>query len=210
MATPLTGRDYYENSPALDDEDDEVENTIESGACCAQCEDPIHLADEIFLLRVVRPFLVNGELKHFDVLEPNGEFTYEPAFFDFGCWEEEQENLETIQEDIPPVPDEEGMLLCDICRSDIRQGECVGLLNFGEMQWSERSPNNQHTFVFAPLDEGKHICTACLAHLDNERTNPIWPQDIEPVPGADICVEGVFTRCWRYGNCTCPHKTIAR
>lgn len=198
MAPPLTYD--VENE---EDEDEEGYGFAVPGLYCAQCESHIHLMEEIFFLRIVRPYIVDGNLTHFDILDDQGLPTYEPAFFDFGCWEEEQEHLTEIQEDIPPVPDPLGILLCDVCHSDILPGESVGLLHFGEMHWSDRSPNNQNTPTFKAMDEGKHICITCICHLDNNRTDPLWPQEIEPVPGVQVCVEGVFERCWRHGNCTC-------
>ena len=188
-----------------DEEDDELE-LAETDIHCTQCEDPLHLTEEVFLLRIIRPYVEEGRHVHEDVLDGNGNFKHPPAFFCFTCWEEEQENLETIQEDVPPVADPRGILLCDICRSDILEEESVALLQFGELHLSQRAPNHKHSPTFVELDSGKHICTACLTHLEDTRTDPIWSEDIEPTPNVSVCIEGIFSRCWRYGTCTCPQK----
>lgn len=177
-----------------------------AGKQCKECGNDIRLTDEVFLFKVVQAYYTQGKLQYADVLNGDGDYKHEPLFFDFSCWEEQEEELATIQEDVPPVHDHSGLLLCDICRSDIREGEALGLLYFGEIQVSERMPNNETTPVFVPMGDAKHICLACIYHLDNNKDEPYWPEDIEPVPGVDVCVEGIFERCWRYGNCACPHS----
>lgn len=200
MAAPLV----FDEEEAEDEEENET-----SGSICAQCEDELPISSEIFLLRIVHPFVADGTFHQLDLLNDEGAYKYEPAFFCFSCWEDEEEALREIQEDVPPLLDDVGLISCDICQSDVLSREAVGLLHFGEIQWSARSPNGIVTPTFAPMSEGKHICIACLHHLDTNRTNPLWPDDFEPALNTSVCIEGIFSRCWRYGNCTCP-RTLKR
>ena len=188
-----------------EDEDTELLDTP-TDLRCVQCGDVIHLTEEIFLLRIVLPFSTASGLMQYDVLNDRGDYKYEPAFFCFSCWEEENEDLQEKQEDVPPVRDSLGVISCDVCHSDVRQGELVGLVEFGELHWSTRSPNFRHTHTFDSLSNDKHICIACIHHLDTSRLQPLWPGEIEPTPGVAVCTEGIFERCWRYGNCTCLNR----
>ncbi len=198
----------YEEDEDEDDEDNEDNEEKGEGSRvpCAQCEGEISFNEEVFLLRIVQAYYENGMLVHRDV-EEDGEPRYEAAFFCFSCWEEEQESLEEFREDCPPVRDGNGLLACDLCESDILEEETVGLLLFGEVQKSERCPNGDATATFAAMSDGKHLCISCLHSLSNNRTNPLWPDDIEPAPGLDVCIEGISERCWRYGNCTCANRS---
>ena len=186
--------------------EDEGEELAPSGCSCAVCMNDIKLTDEVFLLRVVHPFIVNNQLQYYDIIENNGQYKYPPIFFDFGCWEEEEEEVHGIQEDVPPVPDPSGVILCDICESDICQGEAMGLVQFGEIRLSERSPNNTMTSSFVGMSDPKHICIACLVYLEDNQSEPLWTDDIDPVPDHDVCIEGIHERCWRNGNCACPKR----
>jgi len=177
-----------------------------SGCGCAICANDIKLTDEVFLLRIVHPFIVDGTLTYYDIVEANGDYKYPPAFFDFECWEDEEEEIRTIQEDVPPVQHYNGIILCDICESDICQGEAMGLAQFGEIRLSERSPNNILSASFVGMAEPQHLCIACLTHMEENQQDPIWPGEIEPVPNHEVCVEGLFERCWREGQCYCPKR----
>ena len=103
----------------------------------------------------------------------------------------------------------EGIILCDICESDICQGEAMGLVQFGEIRLSDRQPSNQLSTAFVGLADAQHLCIACLTHLEDDQREPIWPDEIEPVPNFDVCVEGIFERCWRGTGCACPKRVCA-
>lgn len=152
-----------------DYEEDDVSLAEPSGSYCVQCAEALHLAEEVFLLRLVHAYVVEGKLHHVDVLNEEGNFLYEPAFYCFDCCEEALEEVTTLYEDAPPVLDPAGIILCDLCQSDILPGELVGLAEFGELQWSERSPNSRHSPVFVQMDDRRHICIGCLQHLEEER-----------------------------------------
>jgi len=200
MDTSLADFPFEEEEDTEEEEDESLEPT---GCYCGQCSNELEMVEEVFLLRVVQPYMVDGKLQHNDVLTHEGEFKYEPSFFCFDCCEEVLEELREMQEDSPPISDPHGILLCDICESDILQGELVGLAQFGEIHWSERAPNGRYSPVFVDMNDEKHICISCLHFMEGERDKPLWPAGVEPVPGFEACEDGLFTRCWRYGNCQC-------
>lgn len=191
---------YDVDEVELDEEEEESEFTEPTGCQCVQCEDEIHMAAEVFLLRIVQPYFSNGQLQHVDVTGPDGGYAYDPAFYCFDCWEEVQEELTEQTENSPPLQHPDGLLLCDICQSDVLQGETVGLLSFGELHWSERSPNHAHSPVFVDMDNGepKHICIGCLHHLEENRRYPLWDGGVDPIPGVTpLTLDDLFGRTWR-------------
>lgn len=188
------------------DEDEDDEEGEPAGCLCVSCESELRIDEEVFLLRVVRASFDGTKLEYFDLIDDEGHYAYEPAFFNFGCWEEEHEQVQDIQEDVPPVQHDAGVILCDICESDILQGETMGLLEIGEVRVAERSPNNQRTAHFVPIGSAEHLCIACLKHLEDNRTDPIWQNEFEPAPDIEVCSEGILARCWRAGKCDCPKR----
>jgi len=188
----------YEDDVVDDDEETILEES--TGCYCVQCTDEIRMVEEVFLLRVVQAFFTEGRLQHVDILDPAGNYVHEPAFFCFDCWEETQEELNDQMEDVPPMQHAAGFILCDICQSDVLQGETVGVLSFGEIHWSERSPNHEYSPVFVDMDneEPKHICIGCLYHLEENRDHPLWPEGVEPIPGVTApTIDDLFGRTWR-------------
>lgn len=188
---------------ALEDEDEEI---AVADIPCASCGCDVHLTSEIFLARVVSPHMQEGKLIHTDLLTASGNYAHSPLFFDFDCWEELAEALAERCEDVPPISDENGLLLCDYCESDILPNEAVVLVHFGELHWSSRRPNCADTKTFAVLDDGKHLCTACLHLLNEIADTPLW-EDVTPIPDRPTCADGLFSRCWRYGDCDCEKGT---
>jgi len=188
---------------------EDEEELATSGCTCAVCLNDIKLTEEVFLLRVVHPFIVDNQLQYFDIIDDNGQYKHPPAFFDFGCWEEEEEEIHVVQEDVPPIPDPDGIILCDVCGSDICQGEAMGLVQFGEIRLSERSPNNMLTSSFMGMSDPQHLCIACLVHLEDNQREPLWEGEIDPIPNHNVCIEGIHERCWRSGNCACPKRICA-
>ncbi len=187
----------------------ESEEKIESGFLCGCCSNEIKLTDEVFLVRIVHPFILDGKLEYLDIINDRGEYKYPPVFFDFDCWEEEESEVQDIQSDVQPIVAHEGIILCDICESDICQGEAMGLVQFGEIRLTDRQPNNQLSASFVGLAEHQHLCIACITHLEDSQREPVWAGEIEPVPGVEVCVEGVFERCWRNNGCACPNRICA-
>lgn len=196
---------HLEESPddVVEEDDDDEELFEPTGCFCAQCENELEMVEEVFLLRLVQSQVIQGALHHNDILAPDNNYKYAPAFFCFDCWEELVEEIRGHQDDSPPVVDQAGIILCDICESDVLPGELVGLAQFGEIHWSDRAPNGLHSPVFVDMNDEKHICVGCLQLMQEERNDLIWPDELEPVPGFDVCEDGLFARCWRHGNCPC-------
>ncbi len=157
-------------------------------------------------MRIVHPFVLEGKLEYLDIIDDNGRYKYPPVFFDFECWEEEEEEIQTVQEDVPPMVAHEGIILCDICESDVCQGEAMGLVEFGEIRLTGRQPNNSLSASFVVMAKPQHLCIACITHLEDNQREPFWAGEIEPVPNLEVCVEGIFERCWRDGACACPKR----
>jgi hypothetical protein len=175
-------------------------NPTEHG--CAACGDPISFTEEVFLLKVVQAQLIDGcSIEYHDVFNDTGSFAYEPYFFEFMCWETIEEELNEHFEDFPPIADPGGLLECATCASDIPPWEIFGLITFGELHCAKRTPNGSPTTIFADMQGYKHICISCL-HLLNE-VNSFWTNPLQPIPGLDTCEEGIYSRCWRSGNCPC-------
>jgi len=194
---------YLVGEDGEDGENEETQNEEESGCFCSQCEDELMMTDEIFLLRIVEAQVGHNELLMQDLLDPEGDYAYSPAFFCFDCWEELQERLQEQLEDAPPLVDQNGSIECDICRSDILLGETLAVIHFGELHWSERAPSGFYTPKFVEMQKDVHICIGCLHHMEEERSEPLWEGGVSPMPNLEVCVDGLHSRCWRYGNCTC-------
>jgi hypothetical protein len=190
--------DEYEDQEDTDDEDVVFEEP--TGCCCVHCVEEIEMVAEVFLLRIVQPLMSGRQLQHVDITTPDGGYRYDPAFFCFDCWEEVEEELTQQMEDIPPLQHAAGLILCDICQSDVLQGEAVGVISFGEIHWSERAPNHNRSPVFVDMDNGepKHICIGCIHHLEENRKHPLWPEGVDPVPGMTVDnLDDLFGRTWR-------------
>lgn len=173
---------------------------------CSACESTLHLTEEIFELRIMQAQLLEGRLKHYDVLADNGDFLYRPHFFEFGCWENIEEELTEIHEDVPGITDAQGIIVCDFCGSDVRAWEIVGLVRLGELHCSQRCPDGP-TVIFEEMDHEKHVCVGCLYHLD--RDEEYWGGHVDVIPGVAACIDGVYERCWRDGHCcesNCAHR----
>jgi len=188
----------------------EEEVEVGSGIYCTSCGDELGLTDEVFLFHIVHVVNTDAGLQMVDVLEMNGYFRYIPVFWCFSCWEETLEEVKELLEDSPPLEDADGIVECDICGSDILQGEAFATAAFGELHYSERNPHREYMPKFVGMNNEIHVCIGCLNHLEESRDTPIWKTGVEPVPGLSVCLDGLFERCWRTRTCdhsTCVHRT---
>lgn len=182
-----------------DDDKYELEHLLtKTEIQCASCQNGIHLTEEVFLVRLVQAQAAREGLEHYDVLDDYGNYQYEPHFFEFSCWEELQEELRDMHEDIPSVEDQLAIIECDICGSGVRAWEVVGIIQFGELHCSPRSPNGP-SINFQPMGRCQHMCIGCLYHMDKD--GEYWNSELEPVPGQKVCINGIYERCWRKENC---------
>ena len=182
-----------------------------SGHVCAYCGDGIHLTAEVFLLQIVYSgYDEQGNLNQFILQDNEGDYIYEPQFFHLECWEDLWENFEAFLEDRPPLMDPEPSLQiaeCYGCESSIRAYEPAGLLSFGEIRRSRRSPDGDTTIYFDPCNnKSETICLTCL-HLMNNELFEMW----DDLTSNGVCEQGLHERCWRNGTCTkgCWHHIAA-
>ena len=179
---------------------------------CAATHEAIEFAEECFLLRIVQCQSSMNEFQVYDVLDDHGDYRYDPMFFTFSAWEGIVEELEELHDDVPGIEDtlheSHGVTQCDICSSDIRAWEVMGYSYIGEIHSSERQPNKERSVIFNSFHSHKKLCIGCLYYLESEHLSSpdvrLWPVDIEPVPDVDwVCVEGIYSRCWRRQTCPC-------
>lgn len=190
---------------AFTDEEWEADVIIwESAHVCAHCGEDIHVTDEIFLLQVVYAgYDEQGNFNHFILQNSEGDYIHEPQFFHLGCWEDLWEDFELLIEDMPPLMDPEPHLQiaeCYGCKSSVRAYETAGLLSFGELRRSRRSPDGDSTIYFDPCNNNNKselICIACLFRLNDELFE-MW----DDLGHNGVCEEGLHERCWRNGTCT--------
>jgi hypothetical protein len=179
--------------------------SIKSKIVCSSCSSLINYSDEVWMLRVVQPQVLNGTLLYHDLLDDDGLYKYQPLFFEFECWEAIESELEEFfEENCFCSTDEESLSIieCDICGSDIREWEVMGVAQFGELHRSQRSPDGTSGSSFAYMGTDHHVCISCLCHLDGG-DNVLWGDDVEVLPGRWACRGGLFERCWRQPECDC-------
>jgi hypothetical protein len=187
-----------------EDEDEEDDEDLIAVLDCIKCGESIHLTEEIFIFKLVRPYMdrATGQVV-FQDCDRHGELLEEAAVHCFTCWEETNEEAEVACRDVPPVTHPDGLCTCDNCGSDILEGETMGVATYGEIHWSDRQPDGVSTPAFEPLADSKHICIVCLNNLDLEYIRPDFAAHVdvrEQSPNL-ACSLGLPERCWRHGTC---------
>lgn len=174
---------------------------------CPNCGESIVFTEEVVLLQIVQPHIVDGQLLLHPVLGEDGDFIFEPYYVQFSpCWEEIEEWLEEEIEDTPPIEDQCSSLRCRYCRSGIRQWEFCGSLTMGEFRISERAPNRGVVEeAFVPAGEPDIICLYCL-YLINEGNLEFWDAEMGGISQGGECGDCLQARCFRWtpGQCDCP------
>lgn len=181
---------------------------LDSGLTCAYDGDVIEYTDGVVVMLVVKPFLVDGQVRFFDVMtEAEDDYYYEPSFFHSKNWEDVDEVFRVFIGDRQAVPVEHSVLNCTYCKSGILQGETTGIATFGEVHRSQRNPDMRATSGnhFENLDRNPTIfCISCLMDL-NKEIQEIWE---DGVCHHEECEEGTYARCWRDGCAgNCERKT---
>lgn len=187
-----------------EDEEDLFEDLPVACFCAKEgCE--IRLTEEMFVLTFVRPYRSEQGVTMVNTY-PNGRLIEEPLFYCFSCWEEVKEDAQDACDDVPPMEEHGGLATCDICQSDIMEGETMAVETFGEMHMSQRCPSGQPTMTFDHPDEGSHVCIACIDNMDFEHVRPNFTDSIEVLQDEDYntCTQGLQRRCWR-DRSTCVH-----
>lgn len=170
-----------------------------SGEPCASCSENIEFLEEVFFLQIAVPQISNGELLLYPLVDTEGGYAYEPFFFEFGCWENEYEEIREATEDLPPIVDHQSKLRCLCCGSGIRELEYVGALLVGELHASQRNPGGKSTPTFRPSGKPEVLCLYCIRVLD-ESVIDLWEGGISQM---GECIDCTLARCWRAGHCTC-------
>jgi len=183
---------------ALSYEEWRVEKILEeSDLVCPSCGEELHVAEDLILLQVVIPSVVEG--RSVDVpLEEGGGYKYEPHFFHSVCWNSLWEDF--LEKETYPKEDDAphlSLFECEMCGTAIRQGEMAGTITLGEIKCSERTPLGHTTTHFSDSTFGAdHLCTSCL-FIYNDEVIGVW----DDMVFGTVCPKGVDARCWRDGGC---------
>jgi len=163
---------------------------------CAKCDDRIHLGDEVFLIVVSVPTLMNdGTVEFIPATCDDDDYLYQPRFVEFPCWENAVEELQKTVRDLPAIEDNRGITECFSCESSILLGEHTAVVTLGELEVSNRCPNNETVHTFHPNDKTPQVfCVSCLLRLNEDRD--LWDAEVRQ---GNECAEGTHYRCWRYG-----------
>ena len=181
---------------------------FETPHICASCEAGLLTTDEVILIEVVYPVKVGNRIECYRVDDGEGGFEYDPIFVHLDCWEEFEETMGEILEDVPPTPDEYSIFECSICKSGIRSWETSCLISPGELRRSLRSPNGMPDLEFVQcLGVPKMLCASCTRRLNGE-VFEMWEGGFSH---NEECEEGTHIRCWRNGEChdvgsVCPKE----
>lgn len=175
------------------------DNRLKTGHYCSGngCQEPLLFEDEVFLLLTEYPKIED----HFHLelaVDQHGDYLYEPCFFCFSCWERAEEDLRERTVDVPPISDDYGILECSVCQSSIRLDEIMGTVQLGELQYSQRAPDEKLAPKFKVNGDKKIVCIDCLQKLNTDIVDTLW---VNPVQQVTECSEGISLRCWRHG---CP------
>lgn len=172
-----------------------------TGHTCTDCEEAIVYTEEAFLIEVVQPQVIGGQVFLHPIIDendPDGDFLFQPYFFCFKDWEAHYEELREQTEDEPPVPDTLSVLECACCSSGIREWEYTGKFTLGEFHISRRSPNKVPEPKFQPNGKPDLLCLYCLSVI-NDNYIVMW----DDLSQFGECIDCVRTRCWRHSPCGC-------
>jgi len=111
-----------------------------------------------------------------DVVDPNGDYHFEPHFLAVMCWESEKEGVEQpyAEEEAQPLrlPSHE-VCLCSVCKGSITNEEIVGVMHLGEVSVSERMPDEDAIEFVQPEQAPVILCADCLWIL-NDSVTTYW------------------------------------
>lgn len=179
---------------------------------CSSCAEDFKEGDEVILVKIVRgqqvpePAAPYGtRVEAYDEIDDEGDFRYEPYFMHYSCWELLAEEYSEKIEDLPPIweDDTNQLVFCQFCRNSIRAWEVFGLLMFGVVKASLRSPNGKAGSISFKLVEDadqEEICLSCLRGICEESLE-LW----DDLSQMGECKDCSHIRCWRpeYNPCKC-------
>jgi hypothetical protein len=181
-------------TPGVEEGSEVYEFIYDSGRTCARCDEKIMLLDEVYLLQVVVARM-NGEFSIQPAESDEGDYLFEPILFCFSCWEENCEDLISLDEGQATIYDERGVFDCTVCDSSILTDEYFGQPLIGEIRCSERMPSGEVSHYFHYLEGNKEppcICISCLKRINDEVVE-MW-DDVDQEGECDV---GTHLRCWR-------------
>ena len=191
---------------SIDNEEEQWPTT--NYACSAPfCQDPIPYAEDIMVVTICSSGITEAGLQYAPLPADDGDYLYEPCYFCSDCWAHVEEELREYTKDMPPVVDDQSAFACHVCKSGIRTGELFGVVTLGQMEMSQRCPDDTPSSKFQTMDRNPlMLCIACMNIIE---------RDIAEMWGGRIvqhneCEEGTFLRCWRHGcsadgNCVHTH-----
>lgn len=198
----------YDPDEEAAEEEDATDDDLPVACQCTSCGEDIRLTEEVFLIAFTRAYKGSTSVT-FNEFTADGTLVGRPQFYCFTCWEEQKEALQDSSEDELPIQEADGnaLLTCDICSSDICQGETFATETFGELQWSERSPNGHPTVVFTAMGDSHHLCVDCISNAEEDQTFQIQVAEVED-PESLTCDLGKHLRCWRdRSRCICDKSS---
>ena len=168
---------------------------IETGQICSYCNEAIHVAQEIVLLKIVEPDMGEKGVETVDYTDDDNDYLYDPYTFHRDCWAEVYHDHESLVEDEKPVGSAGSLIECAICSSDILRLETTAEAVLGELHISPRRPNHERAFRVVNEKDRLYLCIQCIVSI-NEKLE-LW----DGLDHSGECAEGIITRCWRRPGC---------
>ncbi len=179
------------------EEEDELQPTEQ---VCGQCEDDLIFEEDVIIVEVMSPRIVDGRVELIPVMDELGNFAYDVYFLHYKCWEEILEEWKEEIADTPPVVDQDQLLQCCCCAGSIREYETVMTTTLGELTRSKRSPSGGGHGLHLERNEAPDVlCIWCLSMI-NTHWLTFWE---EPPTIQGECEECQHLRCWRGFDCEC-------
>lgn len=168
-----------------DDDDDDAS----SDKTCDLCADQLDYGQECVLLTL--SYTYPGEKNNcfaLAALTAEGEYEAAPLLICWTCWEEQLSALQGLVKDTPP-PKNPTMtpLKCSGCRTPIIQGKYCVVCEYGELIISPKSDETS----FSAQEQPDHLCMNCVAAVNEEVGDMIWPEIWEDDEDDDEAAEGV-------------------
>ena len=145
---------------------------------CGGCEDPLPIHGALALVQFVTVTNYAGSFKMDPVLKPDGTYRWLPFWFHRKCWEETQDMIRDEFRDVLPRPARtQCVAVCDTCEADIENGEMIGVIHWGALTLSDRSPDGLDALemamsqVLAP----NTLCVPCMAYASRHLLSGRWP-----------------------------------
>jgi hypothetical protein len=182
---------------------DPMKHMYYAGRTCSDCDEDLMLSEDVVTVEIALPQLHEGAVLHVPFENPDGTYAYEPYVFHEHCWGESSDRLHQILEDqcCRAKPDAYAYTQCSACNSGIRLNEPVGLVQYGQLTASKRTPNGEASVVFTSSSRPPMVlCLACIRTM-NEEVIEMW----ESVSYNGECPVCTYDRVWRDGE-ICTHQ----